>query len=264
MPGQDEFLRACYYDLPVLAAAERYWQSPEWSAVRNWLPAVKGRALDLGAGNGIASYALAREGWETTALEPDASDRVGRGAIAKLARDGGVDISILDGFGENIPCDSSTFDLIHARQVLHHAQDLESLCREMYRVLRPGGMLIATREHVVTGNWQIKAFQRNHPLHRLYGGEYAYRLGRYLGGLRGAGFRVQKIWRPFDSVVNFAPHSEESLRLALQARSAALPGLAALLRRPGAFRFVLKCLSILDQRPGRLYSFVAVRPVGAS
>ena len=37
------------------------------------IPRKAGRALDLGAGNGILSYALAREGWSVTAVEPDPS-----------------------------------------------------------------------------------------------------------------------------------------------------------------------------------------------
>ena len=42
------------------------------------------QALDLGAGRGISSYALAREGWQVTALEPDPSMLIGAGAIRSL------------------------------------------------------------------------------------------------------------------------------------------------------------------------------------
>ena len=40
------------------------------------------------------------------------------------------------------------FDVVFARAVLHHTRDLELACREMFRVLRPGGIFVAAREHV--------------------------------------------------------------------------------------------------------------------
>ncbi|MCU0885274.1 MAG: hypothetical protein MUC44_10055 [Beijerinckiaceae bacterium] len=70
--------RAAYFDEPV-AAALRYQASAEFGAVRALLPPKAGRALDLGAGNGILSHALAREGWAVTAVEPDPSELVGAG-----------------------------------------------------------------------------------------------------------------------------------------------------------------------------------------
>ena len=50
-----------------------------------WLQ--RGQALDVGAGRGIASYALAREGFTVTVLEPDDSHLVGAGAIRSLAEE---------------------------------------------------------------------------------------------------------------------------------------------------------------------------------
>src|SRR5690349_8888902 len=84
-PGAQAVVRDAYFDDPLLQAAERYWQSNEWHAVRQIIGIGPGRALDVGAGRGIASYALARDGFEVTALEPDPSDLVGGGAIRALA-----------------------------------------------------------------------------------------------------------------------------------------------------------------------------------
>ena len=65
-----------------MEAAQRYWDSTEWKAVHQFLPATKGDALDIGAGRGISWYPLAANGFpNVTALEPNPSDIVGAGAI---------------------------------------------------------------------------------------------------------------------------------------------------------------------------------------
>src|SRR3989304_10231248 len=84
-PDQTELVKACFFDDPLIETAERYYKSSEWEAVRELIPNPQGKALDLGAGRGISSYALAKDGWDTTALEPDKSKIVGAGAIRSLA-----------------------------------------------------------------------------------------------------------------------------------------------------------------------------------
>jgi ubiquinone/menaquinone biosynthesis C-methylase UbiE len=137
-----------FFDDPILSAAERYHASSEWRAVRALLPNSKGNALDVGAGRGISSYALAKEGWKVTALEPDISGVVGTGAIRQLIRQSLLDIEIVNEAGETLSFPADHFDLVYCRAVLHHARDIRQLCREIHRVLRPGGYFVATREHV--------------------------------------------------------------------------------------------------------------------
>ena len=157
-----------------IGAAKRFWASEEWQSLRLFFPIKHGKALDVGSGMGIAAYALARDGWQTTALEPDSSGLVGAEAIRSLARDAQLEIEVVEEWGEGLPFEDATFDLIHARQVLHHAHDLERFCSELARVLKPGGVLVATREHVISSPTQLPAFLDSHPLHNLYGGENAY------------------------------------------------------------------------------------------
>ena len=76
-PEQRQLVLDAFYDDPLIAAAERYFAGDEWQAVSQLLQGRTGRALDVGAGRGIASYALAREGFMVTALEPDPSAIVG-------------------------------------------------------------------------------------------------------------------------------------------------------------------------------------------
>lgn len=262
-PEQAALCRSCYYDRPALAAAQRFWASDEWLALRPHLPQPPGAALDVGAGMGVATYALARDGWRTTALEPDASDLVGAGAIKRLAAESGLHVDVVQEWGESLPFADATFDLVHARQVLHHARDLPRFCAELHRVLKPGGVLVATREHVVSSTAQLPAFLAKHPLHNLYGGENAFTLAAYLKALRSAGLHVQQQWGPLQTVINYAPFTEATLVNELVQRASRVPGAGLLLRAalaPPWRRSVLGLLSQLDHRPGRLHSFVARRP----
>lgn len=263
-PARQQLVRDCYYDRPALAAAERYRASEEWAAIAALLPRPAGRVLDLGAGHGITSFALARIGWQVTALEPDPSELVGRGAIRTLAAAEGLRIDVMEGAGESIPLPDAQFDVVFARAVLHHARDLGVLCREVARVLRPGGTFLAVREHVISRRAHLAHFHALHPLHRFYGGEHACLPGEYLVAMRCAGLRVVRVLLPFDSPINYAPWSRSGLRDELVARTRGMPGAAPLvawlLGSEWRLNAALWLLSRLDRRPGRLYSFVCQRP----
>jgi SAM-dependent methyltransferase len=258
-PDQQALVRDCYFDDPLLGAAERYWRSEEWQAVRELLPPPGGAALDLGAGNGIASYALARDGWQVTALEPDPSSLVGAGAIRTLASESGMDITVLQEWGESIPAADDSFDLVFARQVLHHARDLPQLCREAARVLRRGGTLLAIRDHVVDHPRQLEEFFARHPLHSRYGGENAYPLQGYREALRSAGFRIRREFGPLDSQVNLSPYTPRSLGELLRRRLARIPGgglVGSIAGSPFIVAVALRIASAVYRPPGRMHAFL--------
>ena len=263
-PNQNELVRDAYYDDPLLEACERYRQSEEWQTICRWMLGRSGSALDIGAGRGIASYALARGGLRVTALEPDPSSLVGAGAIRSLARDAVLPIDVVQEFSERLPFADGSFDVAFARAVLHHTEDLGVACKEFYRVLRPGGLFMAVREHVISRREDLSDFLNAHPLHDLYGGENAFLLSEYTGALRQAGFVIRSVLRPLESPINYFPHTEDSLREELVARLGRVRGtrplLRALLAPKPVFSSLLRLLSLVDSRPGRLYSFICDKP----
>jgi SAM-dependent methyltransferase len=259
-PDKRQLVLDAFYDDPLIEAAERYLASGEWQAVRALLKDRSGKALDIGAGRGIASYALARSGFSVTALEPDPSAVVGSAAIRGLASETGLPIEVVEEFSERLPFGDGAFDVVFARAVLHHMRDLDGACREMFRVLRPGGLLIAAREHVLSKESDLQAFLAQHPLHHRYGGEHAFLLDRYVGALREAGFAPIEILAPLKSPINLFPYTADTLRTAIVERLAAKVPVKPLWRAAfaldGVFRLLLSFAERFDHRPGRLYSFV--------
>ena len=261
-PEHLQLVTDCYYDDPLLSAAERYRQSDEWQAIRLLLKGFSGSALDVGAGRGIASYALAKDGFEVTALEPDPSALVGAGAILKLSVESNLPIQIVEKNSEKLPFSDDSFDLVFARAVLHHTKNLETACEEFFRVLKPGGILIAIREHVISSSGDLPTFLEQHPLHHLYGGEHAYLLNAYIKAVTSAGFNNLSVISPWESPINYAPYTIETLKDELADKISLGKPLIKKLARVllglnGVWVISRTILEKVDQRPGRLYSFVA-------
>lgn len=253
-PANREIAEACYYDDPLLNAAERFVTSTEWASLVSILPSKLGQVLELGAGRGVASYAFARSGWTVTALEPDPSDIVGAGAIRCLAEQSNTKISVVEEWGERLPFNDAVFDVVYCRAVLHHAQDLSALVKEIGRVLKPGGVFLATREHVVDSHSDILVFQDQHPLHRLYGGEFAYLIDEYIGAITAAGLKIDKILNPMESDINLFPLTRKLMKESI-ARKIGLPMLWRIIPN-----FLLTWRGERISSPGRLYSFICHRP----
>ena len=266
-PGCRDLVRDAYLGRDVKDSAARFLGSAEFAAVCALLgDRLQGATvLDVGAGTGIASAAfLARGAHRAIALEPDASDEVGRGAIRRLAQP--VGLEIVDGWGEQIDLSDESVDIVYCRQALHHAQDLPLMLRECARVLRLGGALLACREHVVDNDRQLAQFRAAHPIHRLAGGENAYALADYVDAIRSAGLTLQRQLGPWDSIINAFPTARSEAELA------DLPTVAFRQRFGRLGRLItgtpfggwLARWWLARPRPGRLYTFLAVKERDAS
>ena len=93
------------------------------------------RILDAGCGSGRNMVELSRFG-TVVGLEPSE-----RGA--EVARSRGVGEVVVAGI-DTMPLEASRFDLITCLDVLEHIEDDRGALRELRRVARPGGLLLAT------------------------------------------------------------------------------------------------------------------------
>jgi len=262
-PALAGLVRDAYLGPDVADSARRFAASDEWADVLRLIGKSFAGAsvLDLGAGIGMAALAFAQAGaGRVVAVDPDPSDEIGRGAMARLAPNG--QFEILDGFGEAIPLPDASMDIVYCRQVLHHASDLPQVLRECARVARPGGVLLMCREHVVDDDEQLAAFLAEHPVNRLAGGESAHRLGQYMDAIASAGLVLDRVLGPFDSIINAFPQARtraelEAMPEAKLVRKVGPLGRVAI-HVPGVRTMVWRRIDL--PVPGRLYSFLAHRP----
>jgi SAM-dependent methyltransferase len=96
------------------------------------------RVLDYGCGHGMAAVVLARRGARVTAFDLSEGylSEAGRRAAAN-----GVRVERVLADGERLPFADAAFDRVWGNAVLHHL-DIEIAGRELYRVLKPGGVAV--------------------------------------------------------------------------------------------------------------------------
>jgi len=266
LPEMRKLVEDCYLDEDVFGAAGRFYRSEEFSSVIGYVSS-KGISppslvLDLGGGNGIASLAYYWAGYNVVLVEPDEDDIVGIGAAASFIRQSEYKVELCKAVGERLPFPNCTFDIVYARSVLHHVRDLDAVCAEVYRVLRPCGLFVATREHVISKQSDLQVFLDNHPVHRYTGGEKALLLAQYCTALKRAGFYRINVLGPWQSVINYYPMSRS--QYADLCSSALIkffgPNLGLYLAsKPFILRLCGWYLTKREQTPGRLYSFIGVR-----
>lgn len=213
-PEYKELVHLSYLEEDLHLNVKRFKDSEEFYYTTKWIKRfTKGKnVLDLGAGNGISSISFALSDYIVTALEPDRSNTVGAGAIKRLALDLNLStVTVVEAYAEKLPFLDGAFDIVYARQSMHHAQDLSTFVMEAYRVLKKGGIFFTLRDHVVDNENQKMEFLTSHPLQKFYGGENAYSQDQYLFSMRSAGFNIKKIMGPYDSILNLFPITKENI-----------------------------------------------------
>ncbi len=244
-PAYAPLVKFAYFEKDLPLNVERFMASEEWTEtkkiVNNYKPGAVS-LLDVGCGAGFTSIAFALAGLKVTALEPDPDETIGYGAIKKLAGHYQVTVNIAPAYFEQSELPAESFDIVYARQSMHHAGNLQNYLSEAYRVLKPGGLLFTVRDHIVNDGKEKEQFLSVHPLQKFYGGENAYSEAEYTNAMKRAGFKIERVWRYYESVLNFFPIKKWRIKAAKIKN-------AVLFFRPSN----LKESAI----PGRMYSFLA-------
>lgn len=115
----------------------------------------KARVLDLGCGNGSLAAALARPGWEIHGTDTSESG-------IKLARQAypNITFSCLDAQEDTLMSHygSQSFDAIVCTEVIEHVFAPRELAKNVFRLLRPGGMfVVSTPYHGYVKNLALAA-----------------------------------------------------------------------------------------------------------
>ncbi|MBI3959904.1 MAG: methyltransferase domain-containing protein [Chloroflexi bacterium] len=255
-PHLQESLAACYRSGDLLADARRFYASQEFAetlAIFTRLgkgPDSQARVLDVGCGNGFASYALTRAGYEVTASDISEGDLAGLGGARKLNGSDGAAFSVVN-FSMDSSQPESVYDIIYLRQALHHSANPAETVEGLARSLRPGGIFCAIREHVIRNRRQLECFLATHPFQPITQDEHAYTLATYRNAFQQAGLVCGVELYPFDSAINFFPGDHTELVTHLSRVTRLNLGKHSRLRH-----WVLRLLAYKHQlRRDQLYSF---------
>jgi ubiquinone/menaquinone biosynthesis C-methylase UbiE len=274
-PEHTNLVRDAYLSNDLKDNALRFESSIEFAEslklVKKYAPTGK-TLLDIGAGNGISSVAFAKNKFDVIALDPDPSEIVGTGAIKKLVEEFNLqNLQILESSAEKIDLPNSFVDIVYVRQAMHHAANLNQFIAECSRILKPGGMLLTTRDHVIYDAIDKQKFLDTHPLHRFYGGENAFTIEEYTSAMSLAGLKIKEQLGHFDSPINYFPSTSKEI--------GELPNLVRENRKKALFKKIGHFSSLpgliwlynlyldkkigkaLDEKriAGRLYTFAAIK-----
>lgn len=120
------------------------------------------RVLDMGCGAGRHAFELYRRGANVVALDQNVSDLADvQVMFGAMAAEGGLRAeaaaTTVEGDALALPFDDGEFDRIIAAEILEHIPDDEQAMRELFRVLKPGGVAAITvpRWFAEKVNWAL-------------------------------------------------------------------------------------------------------------
>ena len=180
------------------SAANAHYDRP---AVLAALGPVRGlRVLDAACGPGLYADVLVRSGAEVSGF--DASTVMVDLARQRLGDRAELQVAVL---GERLPYADAAFDRVVCALAIHYVADRPAAFVELFRVLRPGGVLVVSTQHP-TADWLSKGgsyFDRvlETDIWNSPGGPYEVRFWReplsdLCAGATDAGFVLERLDEP--------------------------------------------------------------------
>lgn len=108
------------------------------------------RVLDLGAGEGWAAQHFSLRGADAVAIDVVPDPKLGLGRAWKRMQLTDTRFDLIVGDNEGLPFARHSFDIVFSSNALHHHDHLDKLFTNIYRVLKPGGRLIAIGDPLIT------------------------------------------------------------------------------------------------------------------
>ena len=151
------------------------------------------RVLDIGCGNGRHAFESLRRGAEVVATDLDEGALADVEDTAAAMRDAGEvplggGLRVVHADARRLPFADGTFDVVIAAEVLEHIHEDGTAIGELFRVLRPGGLLAVT----VPRWWPERVcWALSREYHDIPGGHVRiYRRRQLAARLRGSGLTL--------------------------------------------------------------------------
>lgn len=210
LKNENQSLQNRYF--PEFAASTvmgRYITQKEMDFIDTFLEGEHNRLiLDVGGGSGRFAIPLYKKGANIIVLDYDQ-------VPLSILRDKGENISCIRGDGQRLCFKSETFDVVLVIEAIEPVRDKKLLIREIFRVLKNNGILIAT----LLNKFSYKIF---HPNHKKRPQCYFTTYIKFKRRLEYSGFSVEKAygfnWIPAKRASNnflipYYARIEEFLRL---------------------------------------------------